>query len=62
MLEKYRKTMTEDIVHAWAEDAQTKIDRLTLVVQELTETLGETYALSPEGRAQLQKMRDAVLS
>ncbi len=60
MLEKYRPTMTDDIVHSWASEAQSRLDALEEVVSELTKELEATYSLSPEGREYLKKMNEAL--
>lgn len=59
-LEKYRKTMTEDVLHSWAGDAQNKIDSLSTVLSELKDTLEPAYKASPEGRQYLKKIEDAL--
>ena len=61
-LEKYRPTMSSEVLRSWAEDAQVKIDALTEVVEELSKALKEKYGASPEGRKYLAKMEAALNS
>lgn len=60
MLEKYRKTMSGDILHSWAEDAQNKIDLLTKLLLEIHNQVEETYGWSEEGRSYLKKINDTL--
>lgn len=60
MLEKYRPTMTDDVAHSWAQDAQIKIDKLTVVLEELNTCISPVYSMSPEGREYLEKVRNAL--
>ena len=60
-LEKYRPTMTEDVLHSWASDAQNKITELMIVMNEMRDAVADNYQVSPEGRDQLVKI-DKVLS
>ncbi len=60
MLENYRPTMTEDVLHSWAEDAQAKILMQHTILYELRKTLEKSYSTSPEGRAYLAKMDKVI--
>jgi len=57
-LEDYRPTMTEDVLHSWAEEAQGKLEAMERVITTLTSSLETTYSGSPEGRAYLEMARD----
>lgn len=56
MLEKYRNTMTDQVVHSWALDAQYKLDSLSYTLGILSRCLGETYRMPPEGQYQLDQI------
>ena len=60
MLEKYRPSMTEDVLHSWAKDADTKIRELKYCAAELADCLDKTYSASPEGREYMAKLRKAI--
>ena len=56
MLEKYRPSMTEDVLHSWAEDAQKKIDNLSLFVEGVISATVPIIAETPEGRDHIARM------
>lgn len=41
MLERYRKTMSSEVLHSWASDAQNEIDRLTEIIKNMTASNNE---------------------
>jgi hypothetical protein len=55
MLEKYRESMTEDVLHSWAKDAQ-----VMYCAAELADCLDKAYSASPEGREYMKKLRAAI--
>ena len=57
MLEKYRQTMNDDILHSWAKDAQKKLDLVSSALSTLLDTLEPTYKQSQEGRDFLENAR-----
>ncbi len=54
-LERYRKTMPEEILRLWAEDAQRKLDLTGSALRTLLEAVTPSYKLSPEGRDFLEE-------
>lgn len=44
MLERYRKTMSGEVLHSWTSDAQNKIDELTEIIKNLTASNNEVMA------------------
>ena len=59
-LEKYRPTMTEDVLHSWASEAQAKITELMIVVNQMRDSVADKYQASPEGRDYLEKIDKAL--
>ena len=59
-LEKYRPTMGREVLDLWAIDAQRKLDRLELIVSELSVYLDATYAMPKAGRDYLESLQWAI--
>ena len=59
-LEKYRESMTEDVLHSWSKDAESKIASLSVIVSELQLVKTPTYSASPEGRAYLKTIQQSL--
>lgn len=60
VLEKYRKSMSNEVLHSWAHDAQKKIELLSELLEESIANREETLNLSQEGRDYLVKIRKAL--
>ena len=59
-LEKYRPSMTEDVLHSWAKEAQMKLDLLCFFVEGVIATTVPLIAETPEGKVHITKMRRLV--
>lgn len=57
MLEKYRRSMNDDVLHSWAKDAQKKLDLVSVALSTLLDTVEPTYKRSEEGRDFLENAR-----
>lgn len=44
MLEKYRKTMSGEVLHSWASDAQNRIEELEEIIDNLKEAMADVWA------------------
>ena len=60
MLPDYRADMTQEEFHAWAFVATQKLELLTTVLREIITVTEPLYALIPEGKIYLNKMKECI--